>query len=247
MTDLAYMVREDWGQHGTGMAPQSKIIRDWLGDLPTVFATTDLKKYASLNSADREFVEYVVGSAHSAKVVQFQDFRQLRQPGEPVEGALVALHPYLEHDCQTLNDVVDVGRVSRLFVIVWSRKDMVRIMLDGLGAIDLHTGGAAPLVDPVQLEAAKCMVSEQYNGLSSGNGKAAVVQLVRAFTAEGYPLDTDSWLRAFFAAKGEVRHAESISKLVMEMQKGVKHRVRERYRPEIVSILRERAAKEPSA
>ena len=46
----------------------------------------------------------------------------------------------------------------------------------------------------MQLEAARCWVNGQYNGLSSGNGKAAVVQLLRAFTSAGYPLDADTWL-----------------------------------------------------
>ena len=34
-------------------------------------------------------------------------------------------------------------------------------------------------------EAAQCWVDEQYNGLSGGNGKDAVVQLLRAFTSAG--------------------------------------------------------------
>ena len=48
-------------------------------------------------------------------------------------------------------------------------------MLDGLGAVDLHTGESAPPFDPVQLEAAKSIVDEQYNGLGSGRGKDAIV------------------------------------------------------------------------
>ena len=35
---------------------------------------------------------------------------------------------------------------------------------------------------------AKCMVNEQYNGLSIGNVRVAVVQLIRAFTNDRYPL-----------------------------------------------------------
>jgi hypothetical protein len=93
----------------------------------------------------------------------------------------------------------------------------------------------------LQKEAAKCMVAEQYNGLSTGSGKAAVVQLLRAFTEAGYPLEREPWLQAFFAAGGEFRHAETISKLISEMKNGTKHRVQQRYRPEILSILRERA------
>ena len=86
------------------------------------------------------------------------------------------------------------------------------------------------------------MVNEEYNGLSSGHGKDAVVQLVRAFTAAGYPLDVDSWLRAYFAAGGTFRHGESVAKLLTEMKKGVQHRVKPRYVSEIVEVLRDRTS-----
>jgi hypothetical protein len=63
MSELAYMVREDWAQRGTAMRQQSAVVRDWLGHPPYVFATADRKKYESDNGADREFVTYV---AHAA-------------------------------------------------------------------------------------------------------------------------------------------------------------------------------------
>lgn len=244
MTDLAYMVREDWGQQGTAMASQSLRIRGWLGDPPYVFATWDMKKFQSSNSADREFVGYVAPRAADRSVVDLSVLGQLRGGGKTLERALVVLHPYKDRDCDLLRDVVEAGSVARMFVIVWSPRDRVRTWLDGVGAVNLNTGAAleTPDPDPVQLEAAKCWVSEQYNGLSSGNGKDAVVQLLRVFTAEGYALDADTWLRAFFAAGGEFDEAEKIAKLIKEMQHGVKHRIRERYRPEILTVLRERAA-----
>jgi hypothetical protein len=123
---------------------------------------------------------------------------------------------------------------------------MVRPWLDGLSARNLNTGAGPEVPDPVQLEAARCMVDEQYNGLSTGNGKAAVVQLIRAFTDGGYPLDRETWLKAFLTAGGKFRHAESISKLIMEMKKGTQHRVPQRYRPEILSILRDRVTTTPA-
>jgi hypothetical protein len=52
------------------------------------------------------------------------------------------------------------------------------------------------------------MINEQYNGLSSGRGKDVVVQLLRAFSNSGYPLDEGAWLRAFFAAGGTFPHAD---------------------------------------
>jgi len=45
MTDLAYMVREDWAQHGTAMVQQSAVIRNWIGEPPYLFAVTDVKKF----------------------------------------------------------------------------------------------------------------------------------------------------------------------------------------------------------
>jgi hypothetical protein len=94
----------------------------------------------------------------------------------------------------------------------------VRTWLDGVGAVNLHTRSALGAPDVVQLEAAKCWVDEQYNGLSSGNGKDAVVQLLRLFSAAGYPLDADTWLRAFFAAGGRFDEATKVAKLIKEMQ-----------------------------
>jgi len=55
MTDLAYMVREDWAQQGTAMATSSARIRDWLGDGPYLFAVTDVRKFNRIDhSADLE-------------------------------------------------------------------------------------------------------------------------------------------------------------------------------------------------
>jgi hypothetical protein len=117
----------------------------------------------------------------------------------------------------------------------------VRTWLDGIGAVNLHSGSTLKGPDPVQLEAARCWVDEQYNGLSGGNGKDAVVQLLRVFTAADYPLVTDTWLRAFFAAGGEFNEATKVAKLIKEMQGGTRHRVKARYRTGILDVLRERA------
>ena len=73
------------------------------------------------------------------------------------------------------------------------------------------------------------------------------MQLLRVFTEAGYPLDVDTWLAAYFAAGGEFRHAEDIEKFIKEMQRGVRHRIQERYRADILSVLRERAAEREAA
>jgi hypothetical protein len=240
MTEIAYMVREDWAQRGTSMPQQSALIREWLGDPPFVFATTDRENYQDANSADRGFVTYVAPASDERRVIELSALDELRSLDNSLTRPLVVLHPYKEQDCDLLWEIVGVASIARLFVVIWSPRDLVRNWLDGIGAVNLHTGAALEAPDAVQLEAARCWVNEQYNGLSSGNGKAAVVQLLRVFTSAGYPLDTDSWLRAFFAAGGKFRHATTIAKLIKEMQGGTQHRITMRYRPDILKVLRER-------
>lgn len=248
MTELAYMIRSDWAQHGTVMAEQSATIREWLGDAPYVFLAPDLQKHETENDADREFVDFVAPDPASRRVVALSEIGQFRRKGDDGLGhAVVIIHPYKEQDCELLREVIRARRVARIFVIIWARADGVRVMLDGLGALDLHTGETAPPVDPVQLEAAKSMVDEQYNGLGSGRGKDAVVQLLRAFTEAGYPLDEEAWLRTFYAAGGAFDEAQKVGKFIKEMQQGVKHRVKQRFVPEIVAVLRARVAEEQSA
>ncbi len=231
MTELAFMVREDWAQHGTAMVQQSARIRQWLTDSSLFFATTDVKKFGASNSADREFVEYLGAGTAAPKVITFGDLRELRRDGDAIDAAVVALHPFKDQDCETLREVIDAGRLAKVFGIIWAPSDLARTMFEGLGATNLHTGSTVPSSDPVQLEAAKCVVREQSKGLASGYGKDAVVQLLRVFTAAGYPLDRETWLRAFFAAGGEFDEAEKVGKLISEMQAGVRHRVKARYRP----------------
>ena len=96
-------------------------------------------------------------------------------------------------------------------------------------------------------QAAESIKNEDYNGLSSGRGKDAIVQLVRAFAPHGYPVDPVLWTRAYFAVGGSFAHATEISKLVTEMQRGIRHRVKPRYRDEIYDILLERIYEEDGA
>lgn len=222
------------------MVTQSAVIRNWLGEPPYVFAASDTKRLRVTNGADIEFINYVASS--SRQIVSIAELRKLTQQSQRFDGTLTVLHPNERDDCELLRELVANDGVERLFVIVWAPSDMVRMWLEGMGARNLDTGSVHDAPDAAQLEAAKCMVDEQYNGLSTGNGKAAVVQLIRAFTDGGYLLEKEPWLKAFFAAGGEFRHAESISKLIMEMKMGTKHRVQQRYRPDILSVLQERAS-----
>ncbi|MDF1480368.1 hypothetical protein PYV02_14890 [Leifsonia sp. H3M29-4] len=243
MTELAYMVREDWAQHGTAMVPQSAVIRDWIGPAPYLFAVTDVKKFNSEGrSADLETAKFIAPDASTRKVFNISELGGLRREDRVIDHAVVILHPYGERDLDALGDAVKDDVFKKVLVIIWSPRDMVHAWLDGLGAINLHIGEAFPAPDPVMVEAGKSMVDEEYNGLGSGHGKDAVVQLVRAFTDAGYPLDVDAWLRAYFRAGGTFRHGESIAKLLGEMKNGTKHRVQIRYRDNIVEILRGRVA-----
>lgn len=233
------MVREDWAQHGTAMVPQSDVIREWIGSAPYLFAVKDAKKFHSDRSADMETANFIAPDAGSRTVFSIGELASLPREDKVLDHAIVILHPYEEPDLDALANAVSKDVLTKVFVMIWSRRDVVRYWLDGLGATNLHTGETLPAPDPVMVEAGKSMVNEEYNGLSTGNGKDAVVQLVRAFTKAGYPLDVDSWLRAYFAAGGTFRHGDSVKKLVNEMEAGVKHRTKDCYRENIVEILRE--------
>jgi hypothetical protein len=240
MTELGYMVREDWAQQGTAMRSSSNRILEWLGREPDVFAVTDVSKLNERDrNADLEVARYLSPSVNSSRARNFRELRGLGRDGHAAHlGVVAAIHPYGERDCEALRHVVGADSLDRLFVMIWSPRDVVRAWLDGVGAVDLHVGATGPACDPLLVHAAAMMVNEEYNGLSSGRGKDSVVSLLRAFAKAGYPLDETLWLRAYFAAGGSFRQAGSISKFVREMKSGVKHRTRSIYRDDIVSILR---------
>jgi hypothetical protein len=241
MTDLAYMVREDWAQQGTAMVSGSARIREWLGDRPVVFAVTDMRKFNRADhGADLEAAEHIVPGRARHRVVDIADLARLADDDRVANVAVVVLHPFDQRDCEALSEMIKSEAVGRVFVLIWSPRDIIRTWLDAHGAVDLHTGAPLTAPDPLQVAAAELMVNVQYNGLSSGRGKDAVVQLLRAFTSLGHPLDKDAWLRAFFAAGGAFRHADSVAKFVQEMKAGTKHRVKPRFRDGILDILRER-------
>lgn len=123
----------------------------------------------------------------------------------------------------------------------------MRVWLDALGATNLHSNTSQAPITPVLREAAESIKDEDYNGLSSGRGKDAIVQLVRAFEPHGYPDDPELWTRAYFAVGGSFGHAADITKLVSQMRGGVRHRVKPRYRDEIYDILLARSEKERHA
>lgn len=234
------MVREDWGQRGTAMQRSSDAIRSWLGVSRPVWVVGKPERFNDpVRGADRETVVYIGHSSSPSPIVSFDRIAAIASRRDASRIALVALHPHEERDCDALRAVTDDGRVGKVYVQIWARNDMVRHWLEGVGALDLHGGRPAPAPDPLQVAACELMVDEEYNGLSAGNGKATVVQLLRSFSAEGYDLDTDAWLRAYFAAGGSFSEAGSVKRFVEEVRNGTRHRVPPRLRPEIVTILRE--------
>ena len=116
-----------------------------------------------------------------------------------------------------------------------------------MGATNLHTGTSVTPITPVLRQAAESIKDEDYNDLSSGRGKDAIVQLVRAFQPNGYPVDPELWTRAYFTVGGSFGHAADIAKLVTEIQRGARHRVKPRYREEIYDILLARSEEDDAA
>ncbi|ROQ16232.1 MULTISPECIES: hypothetical protein [unclassified Curtobacterium] len=241
MTELAYMVRADWGQQGTGMTAQSVVIRDWLGPGPYVFAVSDADAFGvDDQDADAEAAGYLDADAVNRSVLSTRRLPRFSTSADVTLQTVVVLHPFEESDLEAIRKVADANSLRKLFILVWSGDDIVRTWLDGMGALNLHTRKTAGVEDSLLLAAAGMIKSEDYNGLSFGKGKDAVVQLVRAFAVEGYPVDPTSWLRAYFAVGGGFKHAPALQKIVQEMATGIRHRVKPRYRDNIVAILRDR-------
>ncbi|MFJ2543053.1 hypothetical protein [Microbacterium sp. NPDC087589] len=241
MTELAYMTYTDWAAGGTGMAQRGSRIREWLGGEPFIFLDPAPGKRRSADAA--VFASIVPPDARQV-VTSFAEFDAAGQ--QTLDHGVTVMFPFEERECESLRELIVSARVRRIFVMVWSPTHLVIEMLDGLGGMNLLTERPAPRVGPLQLEAAKAMVSEQYNGLESGYGKDAVIQLLRAMSNEGYLLD-ERWIHAVFMAGATYRSAESVAKFLREMNRGVKHRVQPRFVPDIVRVLRANLDKADSA
>lgn len=231
------MTRDDWAQHGTAMTAQSAAIREWLGVKPYVFFTPNMKSFAGSNSADREFVEFVAPDSGTRHVFDLSELVRMKR-GDPMHHAVTVIHPFEDRDCELIRDVIEAGTIERIFVIVWAPSDRVKVMLDAFGATDLHSGETAPAPSALHVEAARLIVDEQYNGLTSGKGKDAVIQLLREFRAEGDPLNERTWLYALYSVGASFSSGETVAKFLKEMKAGTNHRVKQRFVPGIVDLLR---------
>lgn len=133
------------------MMAQSTIIRKWLGEPPNLFVTSNSKILQGPNSAVREFVDYVALKNDSRGIVSVQELRARTQHGERFNGTLTVMYLNRIDDDDLLRKLVDEDLVARLFVIVWSPLDMIRLWLDGKQACDLGIGSAHDAPDAVQL------------------------------------------------------------------------------------------------
>ena len=172
------MVREDWAQDGTAMREQSAVIRSWLGEPPYLVAVKDAGAFQKDRPAGLETATYIAPEAADRRVFSIRELAGLAHEDEVIDHAVVILHPYDQKDLDALRRAVSHDRLMKVFVMIWSPREVVRTWLDGLGAINLDTGEALPDLDPVMVEAGKSIVNEEYNGLATGHGKDAVVQLV---------------------------------------------------------------------
>lgn len=119
MTDLAYMVREDWAQQGTAMVPQSAVIREWLGEAPYLFAVKDAAKFTSDRAADLEAVKFIAPDPTTRKVFSICELSSLAREGKAIEHAIAILHPHDERDLDALAGAVTDQSVARVFVMIW--------------------------------------------------------------------------------------------------------------------------------
>lgn len=230
------MTYVDWTGGGTQMMINGTLIREWFDGTTFVFLDPGLDK-GRVKPMSAAVVESIAPAGEERVVAGMSRLRELDSIGAQL--GVVVICPADDRDCELLREMIVQGSAARIFVMVWSSAPVVADMLDGLGALNLSANEKTPAPDPLQLEAAKEMVREEYNGLESGNGKNAVIQLLRALGDEGYPFD-ERWIQAVFAAGATYRSALTVAKFLREINQGVKHRVREYFVPEIAQVLRTR-------
>jgi len=239
MADIAYMIREDWADNATGMARNSERIREWLGSDRYALVVQDVTKY-SPRDFTRETADYIGAVNQRVGPVSIGDLDRTWRSERPLITAIV-IHPRVSDDLEVLRSAVEKGTIGRLFVMVCSPTDVVRIWLESQGAVDLMSGATWPAPDSAMVEAALMMVNEEYDGLSSGHGKDIVIGLLRDFRIAGYPSDEGTWARAFLAAGGTFRGLDSVRRFAVEVEQGRNHRVTIRHRHGIVDMLEQRA------
>lgn len=234
------MDREDWAQVGQGIESNSQRIADWLGTDPVIFAVPDIKRFNTEDRpADVEAYNYLrAAGVFSAGTVGVQDLRRLARTDTDVHFNVVVIHPYGDEQYESVRRIFESKLAHRIHVLVWFGSDMIQYWLDAHQAVNVAVDAVCGASDPLRLAAAEMMVREQYNGLSTSRGKDTAVQLLRAFRRDGDDLNEKNWLRAFFAAGGDFSEAVVISRFLREIKAGKQHRIKPRFKENIVEILR---------
>lgn len=241
MTEIAYMIHEDWARRGKGMFANGQLVRTWNSGTNPIYVaerTDDLYESGHIDG--------VVGNSICAGegIDPVFEYRELGRKivRENFSGlSFVALNPQSCESGEVLRSLAKNGTPTRIYVHVWARNSLVHDWLVGLGAKNLLVNETVCPADPLRIEACMMMVNEEYNGLRHGRGKDVVLTLLHAFAKEGDQLDAAEWAPTFFAAGGSFKGAETVKKFVEEVRAGKRHRYAKDYlRPNIVNILRER-------
>lgn len=239
------MVREDWGQDGTAMVPQSAVIRSWLGASPYMFAVERAEALvAGRKGGHQGVISFIAPEEADRVVVSIDNVRGSLGSDSVLEHPITVVYPLQDGACEVLQRMVRDELFTRVFVMIWNEHDLVKTWLDGLGATNLHTGASVAPTAPLLAEAIEMIRMAENNGLRGGRGKDAVVQLLRAFAGEGLPVDSATWVRAYFSGGGSFEYARDLKTLVDEYNRGVRHRVKAIYRDDIVQVLQERLAEQ---
>lgn len=242
MKRLAYIDQRDWPQPGAEMRRRVETVTTWLEtEAPLFFASGTAQAGRGRPSAGAHAARYIAKGA-AFQLSPLVGLEALLGTNARVDKPAVVLFPEKYGDSELLRELVGDGHFETLLVLVRFDGVLVRSWLESQGSVNLHTRQTAPDVDPTVLEAASMMVDEQYDGLESGRGKDAVVQLLRAFAAERHDLTDTEWLRAFFTAGGDFRNAHAVHRLAQEMRDGRRHRTNSRYVEHVCQEIRRRVA-----
>lgn len=240
MTDLSYMIRSDWANFGIGIESNNQLVADRFDHKKVIVAVYNLEKF---NSGEDDaacdvlegvadcglFVQDIVGTDHL--------MRSVERTNDSSHSILV-VHPGGNDQYEAIRRMYDSGITSQVHVMTWYDHDSLRYWLDSQQALNVARGTTSKIADKLRLAATRKMVEHQYNLLSTGRGKDAVIQLLRACRQEGDELDESTWLRAFFEAGGNFREADTISRFVREIKSGKKHQTKPRYKSNILEILK---------
>lgn len=246
MTELAYMVREDWAGDPPDPAAGSKRVADWLAGRRHLVGVPRPPLGSDERPVDAAAIRWISPAETRTAVRETSCLTHDLPPGGTTAPVLF-IHPTPTGDCQTIVDLVRGGLVRSAFVLVWSPMDTIRLWLEAMGAAELSGKPTPDLPDAVLMCAARAVQDEEYDGLDIGRGKDAAVQAIRVLAAEGYPLDPELWGRALLRAGSSLRSAEVVMDYVKSMAAGHRYRTERRFRDDIARVWRAAAIADPVA